>query len=208
MRCDKFIWDTPTFALGSLHGADDLQIQSVMLSSISWQQYFAAIATISISYYLYVIVRYYQREISTLFSAEQIHETPISTASFSPVNVMGQKRQDQNISTVDDQDLKFADHEEIETLDPELRDPSSLNSSTQTLQQQMLIEMDKLIGAFVEIDNKVEFISLLVILINAYHHYEAEIDLAEVAQHVCTNAHAKLKFDVSMDDLPKTWNKQ
>ncbi|MDT3401090.1 MULTISPECIES: hypothetical protein [Mucilaginibacter] len=173
-----------------------------MLSSISWQQYLAAIAIISASYYLYVILRYYQREVTNLFIAKQSGQLLAPSSTLSSFTVMGQAKQDQSITVVADEELQFAEAD----IDEDLNEPVAETTAAKPVeflpQTQLLNETDKLIDAFADVDSKSEFISLLNILLTSYKPYESEINYLQVIEHILNESHGKLPFDLTSNDLP------
>lgn len=175
-----------------------------MLSSISWQQYFAAIAIISVTYYLYVLLRYYQREISNLFISKQQSAAMPQGGTISPTQLMGAALPDKHVRIVEEQELQFADEDLNESLEPtgDLADP---NNNITTPEAQLIAEADNLIAAFKDGDSKTEFLSLLKILIGSFQPYQAEIDFSKVSTHVISHSAEKLLFDLTADELPK-WN--
>lgn len=178
-----------------------------MLSSISWQQYLAAVAIISTSYYAYVILKYYQRDMSTLFTSKASCNSQVQECVLAPISIMGQSRLDQNFSIVSDHELQFAENEEVEPVhDAPQSDP--VNSKALSLQQQLFQQIDKLIDAFADSGSKTDFVSLLAILLNSYEQYQSEINFSDVARHIETSAAVRLPFNLTMTDLPKTWNQQ
>ncbi|TWR24784.1 hypothetical protein FPZ43_17975 [Mucilaginibacter pallidiroseus] len=174
------------------------------MSSISWQQYFAAIAIISVTYYLYVLLRYYQREISNLFTSKQQSAVMSQGGSISPTELMGAARPDKHVRIVEEQELQFADEELNESLDS-TGDLTDSNNNITIPEAQLIGETDNLIAAFKDVDNKSEFLSLLKILIGSFQPYQAEIDFSKVTTHVISQSAENLLFDLTADELPK-WN--
>ncbi|GAA4920196.1 hypothetical protein [Mucilaginibacter defluvii] len=173
-----------------------------MLSSISWQQYFAAIAIISASYYLYVILRYYQREVTNLFIAKHPGQALAPTSNLSSFAVMGQAKQDQSITVVADEELQFAEADIDENSKEPFTEATAAKPGELLPQAQLLNETDKLIDAFTDVDSKSEFISLLNILLTSYKPYELQINYLQVTEHILNESHRKLPFDLASNDLP------
>lgn len=173
-----------------------------MLSSISWQQYFAAIAIISASYYLYVILRYYQREVTNLFIAKRPGQVLAPSCTLSSFAVMGQAKQDQSITVVADEELQFAEADIDENLNKPVAESIAANPIELLPQMQLLNETDKLIDAFTDVDSKSEFISLLNILLTSYKPYESEINYLQLTEHILNESYGKLPFDLTSKDLP------
>ena len=173
-----------------------------MLSSISWQQYFAAIAVIGISYYLYVVLRYYQREISGLFHSKQKAFPVSKTGTVTALSIMGQARQDQNISVLDEQDISFAPVQTDEYSDEsQLSSVSDAHYDIESVQGQLASEVDSLIEAYADLDQKEEFLSLLSILINSYQEQTAGLQMRALVSHILKRS-SGLPFTVVADDLP------
>lgn len=173
-----------------------------MLSSISWQQYFAAIALIGACYYLYVILRYYQRELFDLFKAKQINPVLTQNNAFTSSSIMGPAKPDPGISILDDADLQFVATEADERVEETEAGPILVNPTRFSAQAQLINEADKLIEAFTEVDSKAEFLSLLKILLHSYKPYASAINYAQVTGHVMTASRTKLPFELTSDDLP------
>jgi hypothetical protein len=173
-----------------------------MLSSISWQQYFAAIAIVSVSYYIYILLRYYQREITGLFTPKQKASLLAQTGALSTIDVMGRPRQDHNFSIVDDQELQFAEDEVNENVEQATATPINTSCHNASPQEQLIAEMDNLIKAFADVDSKSEFISLFNILISSYDQYQDEINYEQVSGYVISKSHSFLPFDLITADLP------
>lgn len=170
-----------------------------MLSSISWQHYLAAIIILSLIYYGYVVLRYYQKEISNLFNRK-----PDSTALFSNVQtglyqVMGDAKLDSGVSITESQDLVFSepleDHPAV----------GATSAADITPSQELAVEAGNLIDAFKEIDNKPEFITLLRILVGSYKRYKDEIDLPVTLNRVVELSKEKLMFPIALTDLQVSW---
>lgn len=173
-----------------------------MLSSISWQQYFAAVAIISLSYYLYVILRYYQRELSNRFAFKKAVQPSRQSSMLAPIEIMGSARQDQNaVSFIDEKMLQFAETNSTETLDEEITGQPPSGSSTLSPQQELFREVDNLIQAFSDVNSKPEFISLLNILLNTYDQYPSDINRSQVNDHILEVAESRLPFDLAPYDL-------
>lgn len=174
-----------------------------MLSSISWQHYLAAIVIITISYYLYVILRYYQKEISSLFNRKP-QTTDVFSAIQSPaIAVMGQAKPDNGVTVTETQILSYADvlpdepiqaTEQMQTAEIK-NDPSS----------ELVSEAGNLIEAFKEIDNKQEFLTLVGILVSSYKKFQEQIDLPAALSRVVEISKDKLKFTVALSDFQHTW---
>ena len=174
-----------------------------MLSSISWQHYLAAIVIISISYYLYVILKYYQQEIGKLFNRKP-QTAGMFSAVQSPINVMGLAKLENGVTIGETQDLPFTD---VLPDNPE----NAINGITHTASNQndpsfeLVSEAGNLIEAFKDIDNKQEFITLVGILVGSYKRFQEQIDLPAALNRVVEISKDKLKFTVALSDFQSTW---
>jgi hypothetical protein len=171
-----------------------------MLSSISWQHYLAAIIIITVSYYGYVILRYYQKEISNLFNRKQNETTLFPITQAAPGNVMGEAKLDNGVSLSKSEELYLSDAtpDEVEQTLPAAEAAYSPS-------QELEVEAGNLITAFQEIDNKPEFITLLQILINSYQRFKEDIDLPVTLNKIVEISKEKLMFPLSLTDLQGTW---
>lgn len=172
-----------------------------MLSSISWQQYLAAIVLISVSYYLYVILRYYQSEISSLFKPGK-NSNPFPGIAASNIQVMGAAKLENGVSISDTQELQF-DEPTPDEIDSHNEDVSIVDIHNPSLE--LVAEAGNLIEAFKDIDNKVEFLSLLQILISSYKRFKNDIDLPGTLKRVIELSSNKLLFPVTIADLQSNW---
>jgi hypothetical protein len=170
-----------------------------MLSSISWQHYIAAIIILSVTYYGYVILRYYQKEISNLFNRKQDARALFSNAQTAPYQVMGNAKLDNGVTITESQDLAFS-----EPLEDHPAAGVTVTADI-TPSQELAVEAGNLIDAFKEIDNKPEFITLLQILIGSYKRYKDEIDLPVTLNHVMELSKEKLMFPIALTDLQGSW---
>jgi len=175
-----------------------------MLSSISWQHYLAAVIIITISYYLYIILRYYQKEIGNLFNRKQ-HTVDIFSAVQSPaISVMGQAKPDNGVTIAETQDLPFAD-----VLPDDPREVVTEQTHTASIQNdpslELISEAGNLIEAFKDVDNKQEFITLVGILVGSYKRFQEQIDLPAALSRVVEISKNKLKFTVALSDFHSNW---
>jgi hypothetical protein len=175
-----------------------------MLSSISWQHYLAAVVIITISYYLYVVLRYYQKEISALFNRKTQTTDFFSAAQPPAISVMGQAKQDNGVFIDETQNLLFT---EVLPDDPK----AANNNLTQTESMlnhpslELISEAGNLIEAFKDVDNKQEFITLIGILVGSYKRFQEQIDLPATLSRVVEISKDKLKFTVASSDFKNTW---
>ena len=95
-----------------------------MLSSTSWQHYLAAIVILTVFYYGYVLLRYYQKEISNLFNRKQSSANLFANTPAAPVNVMGAAKLDNGVSVSKSEELYFSestpDDVEVSTIQEKL----------------------------------------------------------------------------------------
>ncbi len=173
-----------------------------MLSSISWQHYIAAIVIITVSYYLYVVLRYYQKEIANLFNRRSPSTEMFAGVQAAPIEVMGKAKPDIGVKLSDASELQFS---EASPDDPEILSESGPFKNTYQPSTELIQEANNLIEAFKNLDNKQEFLSLLGILIDSYKRYSDEIDLPSALDRVITTAKVKLQFPITSSDLPKSW---
>lgn len=175
-----------------------------MLSSISWQHYFAAVVIITISYYLYVILRYYQKEIGNLFYRKPQAADVFSAIQSPAISVMGQAKPDNGVTVTETKNLPFTDvlpDEPIQTITEQMQtadiqaDPSS----------ELVSEAGNLIEAFKDVDNKQEFLTLVGILVSSYKRFQEQIDLPAALNRVVEISKDKLKFTVALSDFQNTW---
>lgn len=173
-----------------------------MLSSISWQHYIAAIVIITVSYYLYVVLRYYQKEIANLFNRKPTPAEMFVGVQAAPIEVMGKAKPDVGVKLSDASELQFT---EALPDEPEILCGSTTVTESYQPSTELIQEANDLIEAFKDIDNKQEFLSLLGILINSYKRYKDEIDLPETIGRVIARAKENLQFQISSNDLPDNW---
>lgn len=171
-----------------------------MLSSISWQQYLAAITILTVSYYLYVILRYYQNEIFNLFNHKQNSTRLFSNASPAPYQVMGEAKLDNGVTLTQAQDLHFIAEEDVK-IQPTQTINTTVTETAYNPSQDLVAEAGNLIAAFKEIDNKQEFINLLRILFESYKRFKAEIDWPAALHRIAELSKEKLMFPVDLTDL-------
>jgi hypothetical protein len=175
-----------------------------MLSSISWQHYLAAVIIITISYYLYVTLRYYQKELSNLFNRKP-QSADLFTAIQSPaISVMGQAKPDNGVSISDTQNLPFS---EVLPDDPQelIKESTHTASIQDDPSSELVSEAGNLIEAFKDVDNKQEFLTLVGILVNSYKRFQEQIDLPAALSRVVEISKDKLKFTVALSDFQNTW---
>ncbi|MET3981791.1 hypothetical protein ABIB62_004407 [Mucilaginibacter sp. UYP25] len=178
-----------------------------MLSSISWERYLAAIVILSVSYYGYVILRYYQQEISNLFNRKQNNANLFPNASVASANVMGAAKLDVGVSLTKSEELHFTDSspDEVEPNATTNVTPISNTELSYSPSVELETEAGNLIKAFEEINNKPEFITLLRILINSYKRFQDEIDLPATLNRIVEISKERLMFPLSLTDLQETW---
>src|SRR5476649_888749 len=114
-----------------------------MLSSISWQHYLAAIIILSVTYYGYVVLRYYQKEISNLFNRKQDATALFSNVQTAPNQVMGNAKLDNGVTITESQDLVFS-----EPLEDHPAAGATIAADI-TPSQELAVEAGNLIDAFI-----------------------------------------------------------
>lgn len=172
-----------------------------MLSTISWPQYLAAVAVTSTCYYSYLLLRYYQREISGLFTPKEARSKINENTSTAPKPIMGGIVETELINFLDDTEVLFAEEDQPERTDLKQENQEAANTGTEPLQQQLIKEADELIEVFAGVDDKSEFISLLTILANTYRQYATAIDFPGLVAHILQAAPTRLHFELAAGDL-------
>jgi hypothetical protein len=164
-----------------------------MLSSISWQHYLAAVVILTGTYYFYVVLRYYQKEIAGLLNRQPKRSDIFAGVAAGPVSVMGAAKLDNGISISNTEDLQFSEAapDEIESSIIPASDPSN----------ELVVEAGNLIDAFKGTDNKTEFLKLLKILIGSYQRFQDEIDLPFSLDRIVEIAKQKLQFPIALSEL-------
>ena len=175
-----------------------------MLSSISWQHYLAAVVIITVSYYLYVVLRYYQKEISVLFNRKTQTADIFSAIPPSAISIIGQAKPDNGVSIGDTQSLPFTD---VLPDDPNdsIIDSNQTSDSQNDPESELVSEVGNLIEAFKDVDNKQEFITLVGILVGSYNRFQGQIDLPAALSRVVEISKEKLKFTVALSDFQNNW---
>lgn len=172
-----------------------------MLSNVSWPQYFAAVAVSGTSYYIYIALRYYRRDIAGLLPDKASDSLITNKRAVSPVNVMGPTREETHVSILNEKEVQFSGDDQANISDPEQQDQASENAVRESLQGQLVKQTDELMQAFAAIDNKDEFISLLSILADTYKQYPSEVDFSSLATFILQAAPGRLPFELFADDL-------
>jgi hypothetical protein len=175
-----------------------------MLSSISWQHYLSTVFILSASYYLYVILRYYQSEIPGLFRTQTKQSAVFPSVQSASFEVMGEVKPDNGVTFSDSENLQFTDPTpeamEEHSIQP-VNQEVPLTETASGLSQELVVEAGNLIDAFKEIDNKQEFINLFKILVDSYKKFNDDIDLPFALSKVMELAKEKLKFPIVLTDL-------
>jgi hypothetical protein len=169
-----------------------------MLSQISWQHYLAAISITTGSYYLYIFLRYYQKEIARLFNRYPDHPSIIPDVESEPYSIMGAAKSAPTIISSEPEALLFADQQEDEG-------PIAPVENNRLPQQELLQEVDRLVAGFKTTDDKPEFLNLLQVLIGSYQSSREEIDLAEILDNIQERSAKKLPFSLTKTDLEIRW---
>jgi hypothetical protein len=169
-----------------------------MLSSISWQQYLAAVVILTVSYYGYVFLRYYQSEIASFFNRKDRSSDLLPVAHSKP-SVMGEAKLADNVTIANSEELYFgsADPDDIEVTSEHITESVEAISPESELVQ----EADRLIEAFKDIDDKPQFLTLLKILVDSYKRFAADIDITAALATIIEISKEKLMFSVAPNDL-------
>jgi hypothetical protein len=199
-RCEKVFLNKANFASRLPHGAA-AEKNSIMLSSISWQQFLAAILIITVVYYGYVIPRYYQKEVAVFFNLKKNAHNLTRSLQNTPFEVMGKAKPDFGVSVTEPEDLQFAGPSEDGTevglsenaaiSDGAARDPSA----------ELKADIGKLIDAFKDVDDKREFLMLLRIQFNTYKGFKDQINLPDIQEYILRLSNEKLSFSIDRADL-------
>lgn len=177
-----------------------------MLSTISWPQYFAAIAVTGTCYYSYILLRYYQREISGLLTRKSAGSENQEHSPIAPLSVIGTIREDPHVSYLDEREIQFVGDDQTDIAETDAEDQDTAETSPESLQQQLVKDTDQLMEAFAAEDNKSEFLSLLAILLCAYRQHASILNFASLSAYILQAAPARLPFPLSEEDLTQTLN--
>ena len=161
-----------------------------MLNSISWQQYATAVILVSVAWYAYVGLRYYQSEILALLKIKPTSDWPEVASSH---EVMGQMRPEPGTGLSEPEELVFG-----------RSTPDDISDQTwpKGPGDELLAEARVLISAFAASDDKPSFLALLRILISKYEVFADEISLPQIINVLQTN---KLPFTITADEWPQTF---
>jgi hypothetical protein len=171
-------------------------IESNMLNAISWHQYFTVAAFIFLGWYVYIGLRYYRTEISTLFRPQGFPKNQTSLVSHPQASIMGAAQADIDATLHRPEELLFGASE-----------PDNISDATVPPgpADELLAEAEMLIEAFHETDDKPGFLSLLNILIGKYAVFSGEIDLESVLIPLKNRAATHLPFQLTANEWPATW---
>ncbi|MCD8739344.1 hypothetical protein LT679_01910 [Mucilaginibacter roseus] len=165
-----------------------------MLDTISWQQYLTAVILLSFAWYAYISITYYRAELLTLLKIKpQTNATTPPVASVTP-SVMGQVKHDDATSTVDAQTLLFSESE--------IPDEVSDQTVPKGPGDDLIAEAETLITAYEDVPDKIEFLSMLKLLIDKYEACFDEMDLPSVAKQIKSFAQSRLPFTVTETEWP------
>ncbi len=172
-----------------------------MLSSISWQQFLAALVIITLVYYFYIGLRYYQKDLRAIANRKKVSGLNQSGTHATAYQVMGIAKQEHGVSVSDADHLYFAidDEPETETIANEVHPIA--NTTDQGPTEALLNDVSQLINAFKEVDDKAEFLSLLRIQYHSYHADGEAIDWPAVKQRTLQLSGERLPFSVSEADV-------
>jgi hypothetical protein len=165
-----------------------------MLNQISWQQYFVAVIILTVAWYAYIGLRYYQPELSAFLKIKPKTKSNLLEVATSH-SVMGSARPEPGSNLADSDELIFSASTADDISDQTLpKGPSD----------DLLAEADTLISAFKENDDKLGFLSLLRVLISKYEIFADEISLPQVISALKSTAN-KLPFTITADEWPQTF---
>ncbi|WP_342647372.1 hypothetical protein [Mucilaginibacter sp. CSA2-8R] len=184
----------------SPHGAAIIKTK-LMLSSISWQQFLAALVIITLVYYFYIGLRYYQKDLRAIANRKKVSGLNQGGTHGTSYQVMGVAKQEHGVSVSDADHLHFAidDEPETETIANEVHPVANTTDRGPT--EALLNDVSQLINAFKEVDDKAEFLSLLRIQYDSYHADGEAIDWPAVKQQTLQLSDEKLPFSVSEVDV-------
>jgi hypothetical protein len=167
-----------------------------MLNSISWQQYFTAIIALSVAWYLFVGLRFYQPEVQAFFKIKPQIQTVTPPLASIPSVVLGKINPDVDTDIYNADQLTFSDS-------------TSDDISDQTLPKgpadDLLAEAETLIMAYQDNNDKTGFLSLLKVLFSKYEVFAEEISLSNVITILKKSAKSKLSFALTDAEWPLTF---
>jgi hypothetical protein len=164
-----------------------------MLNAISWQQYLTAILLMSVAWYAYVGLRFYQPEIQALLKIKPKANSVTPPVANQMTAVMGKIRPDADTGVVEAEELVFGN-----STPDDISDQTLPNGPADDL----LAEAQILVAAYGENDDKPGFIALLNILVGKYEVFADEISLPPIIDSLKQLAQTKLPFQVNDTEWP------
>ena len=164
-----------------------------MLSSISWQQYFTAVVSLSAAWYAYVGWRFYQPELLALLKIRGKASSTLPAVTGIMTEVMGEVKPDADTALFSSEELRFGSNEPDDISDQTL--PKGPGDD-------LLAEAQALINAYQDNDNKAEFLSFFKVLLSKYEVFADEISLPAVLSALQTK---ELPFTIKADEWPVTF---
>jgi hypothetical protein len=173
-----------------------------MLNAISWQQFVTAFILLSVTWYIYVGLRYYRPELRSLLkistkAANAFPAVENASASNPTASVMGPARPEPGTGLYAAEELVFSSGDTDDTISDRTlpKGPSD----------DLLAEAQILVGAFGETGSKTEFLSLLHILISKYAIFRDEIHLPSIIGSLRQFAGPRLPFELEPNEWPLTF---
>lgn len=167
-----------------------------MLNVITWQQYLIATLLLSITWYIYVGLRYYRTELAVLLKIKPAVQTVAPLVNNKLSVVMGEAKPEADTGLYAAEELLFsaAEPDDIseQTLPPGPADD-------------LLAEGKVLIAAYAGSDNKSEFLSLFKLLLEKYEVFRDEISLPVIIRSLSEFADSRLPFAVDKTEWPLTF---
>jgi len=164
-----------------------------MLNAISWQQYFTAVLLLTVAWYAYVGLRYYQPELQAFLKITPPVKSVVPDVANEKIVVMGEAKPEADTGLYAAEELLFAGAE-----------PDDISDQTLPLgpADDLLAEAKVLVDAYGENDNKHEFLSLFKLLLDKYEVFADEISLPAIIHSLQTFASGKLPFEIQADEWP------
>jgi hypothetical protein len=167
-----------------------------MFNSISWQQYVTAVLLLTIAWYVYVGLRYYQPELSRYLRIKPKPSSPLPEVATAPTSLMAAARPEPGTGQQNAEELIFSIATDDDISDQTLpKGPSD----------ELLAEAETLINAFSDSDDKNNFLKLLRILISKYDIFADEISLPSAISSLQTYAAGKLTFPITAAEWPQNF---
>jgi hypothetical protein len=167
-----------------------------MLNAISWQQYITAIILLTAAWYAYVGLRYYQPELSAFLKIRSKLQSTVPPVANQLTVVMGETKPEADTGLFNPEELIFSNSQPDDIGDQTLpKGPAD----------DLLAEAQALVSAYVENDNKTEFLALFKLLIDKYEVFADEISLPAIIKSLNAFAADKLPFEIQAAEWPQTF---